>query len=171
METKRIKVKNEQVDETIYVYQAFGYQVFLTEKKKSKTIITFSRNQFAPWIYRLKKLEKKYKKLKHHLFYWAWIPLIVCLAAIAGSVYFYMFSYNIYYLALCLVVALIFFVATAVSFVKTLSNRACFIAERTKLTEEGYQLQGVKKALPKDEFIRKDGVHYHYLYNHFKNTL
>ncbi len=171
METKKFRVNSKHADEVIYVYQAFGYQVFCTEKKKHKTTITMARNQFTPWLYRLKKLEKSYNKLKRHLIYWCWIPLIGFLAGIAGMVYYYMFSSNIYYFALCLVAALIFFAITMASFTKTLSNRACFISERTKLTEEGYKLQGIKRAIPKDQFIRKDGVHYHYLYNHFKNVL
>lgn len=169
MITKRLKVKNSELNETLYTYETFGYSLLAKKVTfdKHHTIIYLEKNQFHPLRYRLDQLEAWYTYYHVACRLWGLIPLLIGIAGALVS-YFYLSTLYNWLMIVGLVVSAIFLIVGFYMCLNAFIYRVNLKRNIERVICEGHFLLGKTRPLPKEYNIRQDGPHYHTIYNYYK---
>ena len=166
MEIKRIKTTKEEYQDVVYTYGAFGYQfIDKLEKPSGRVILNFQRNHFIPRLKILKQLERRYKNLVAHKFYYGWIYLVI---AITMAILTFIFHANfLFYIFLISgIIFITFFIFNLISSVASLTH---FQVEKKKIVQSGYEIQNKIIILPKDANVYSNGLHHQKIRSYYKS--
>ena len=184
----KVKVfDNDILEEKIRDYSGLGYDVLGMEKRgEDRTLVHFGQPPHLPQMQRLKALERRYNWLNFKRHYHGYIFILIAAAiAIVFTIFKngiphtvgmflkekakwgdigYLIGSNIHY-----IVAGIFLLFAIFEIFWMLARRARYPYEKLETVNEGLEIQLKLRVLPKDEFLRKDGTHYHKIYDYFKS--
>lgn len=186
MRNKTKVFKNKILEEKINDYSGLGYFVIGTEKKgENKTLVHFGQPPHLPQMQRLKALERRYNWLTYRRHYHGYIPLVLGAAVIIvftilriipwsfgkileenlkwGEIGFQI-GYNSHY-----ILGGLFLLFAFLEIFWMLARRARYPYEKREVVNEGLEIQLKLRTLPKDEFVRKDGTHYHKIYDYYRS--
>ncbi len=182
MEKIYINVSSNQRDDYLSLYQAFGYILLNERPINAKDVqLSFMRNINNPLKKCFRILQKRYYRTKRLS---TLLPFLRCLflgiLSLAIGLLFYFFP-NIYPEANPIVFHPAFYISFfSVSGVLFLISLILFFAHFSykkdlpyvihSVKEDGYELLRIRKRIPKDEFIDKRGIHYHYIHDHYQNS-
>ena len=186
MRNKTKVFKNKNLDEKIRDYSGLGYFVIGTEKKgENKTLVHFGRPPHLPQMKRLNALERRYNWLTYRRHYHGWAAIIIAGAIVGVGLILpilpwslgmvlkeklkwgeigYQIGINIHFILAGFV---LLFAVLEIFWM--LARRARYPYEKNETVNEGLEIQLKLRVLPKDEFVRKDGTHYHKIYDYYKS--
>ena len=186
MKNKTKVFKNKDLEEKIRDYSGLGYFVIGTEKRgENKTLVHFGRPPHLPQMQRIKALERHYNWITYRRHYHGYVAIVLA-AAIAivfsilwiipwsfgmvlkekvgwGDIGFQIGRNSHFILAGFVLLFAIFEIFWM------LARRARYPYEKLETVNEGLEIQLKLRVLPKDEFVRKDGTHYHKIHDYYKS--